>query len=105
MSTVPTPGTPAPANNAKTTLLSSDPSLYARPTAGYNASGDAAVASGVTPGYSINPSGAAPSTGGTQVGSDFQGATQIVAQPDATGHPSSETGGGTVGDSGPGLGQ
>lgn len=98
MSTVPDSSTPPPANNAKTTLLSSDPNLYVRPTAGGNASGDASVPGGATPGYSINMAGNAPAGGGPNIG---YGATQIVAQPDATGHPSGDAiGGGTVGNSG-----
>lgn len=98
MTTVPTPGTPAPANNAKTLTLQSDPNLYVRPTAGGNASGDAAVAPGAVPG-----SGAysAPSPAGTGTPDMGHGATQIVAQPDATGHPAGDAmGGGTVGNSG-----
>lgn len=79
MSTVPGPDTPAPANNAKTTLLSSDPGLYVRPTAGGNASGGAAVPPGPTPASSISMAGAPVGTGGTQTGPDMgHGATQIL---------------------------
>lgn len=76
MSTVPGPDTPAPANNAKTLLLSSDPGLYARPTAGGNASGDANVPAGPTPGYSISLAGNAPTNAGPDMG---HGATQILS--------------------------
>lgn len=136
-STVPKADTPPPANNAKTTLISSDPSLYARPTAGGNVApgapegGSGAAPAGATPynpiygginsaglqgslssaeadpAYMMVQKGADPSTGGTQVGPNFgHGATIIMAQPDATGHPEGDiSGGGTVGNSGPGLGQ
>jgi len=59
------------------------------------------------PGNKLVQAGADPSVGNTQVGPNFgHGATIIMAQPDATGHPASDTaGGGTVGDSGKGLGQ
>lgn len=99
MTTVPTPDTPAPANNAKTLLLQSDPSLYVRPTAGGNAAGTAGDApAGPTPGYAVNMAGNAPAGGGPDMG---HGATQIVSQPDATGHPAGDAvGGGTVGNSG-----
>lgn len=99
MTTVPTPDTPAPANNAKITLLSSDENLYVRPTAGGNAAGSATdAAAGPTPAYSISMAGNAPTGAGPDVG---HGATIIVAQPDATGHPAGDAqGGGTVGNSG-----
>jgi hypothetical protein len=46
MSTVPGPGTPAPANNAKTLTLKSDSGSYARPSAGGNAADPMASANG-----------------------------------------------------------
>ena len=110
MSTVPKADTPPPANNAKTTLVSDAGSHgYRRPTAGGNAQGgtieggSSSAPAGPTPDYSISMSGGPVSAGGTQTaGVVFNGATLVVAQPDATGHPKGDTsGGGTVGDSGP----
>ena len=111
--TVPKADTPPPADNSKTfTLQSNSHELYGRPTAGNNqipgasalgpgASAPAADA-GSIPGYAVNWAGEPPSAGGTQVGADVGSiATIIAGQPDATGHPFSDTsGGGTVGDSG-----
>lgn len=131
MSTVPKADTPPPANNAKTLTLQSDENLYVRPTAGGNRSGQASGPLGTAPdappagnvpanpikdslsgavndpSYQMANPGADPSVGGTQTGPNFgHGATQIVAQPDATGHPAGDiSGGGTVGNSGKGLGQ
>jgi hypothetical protein len=105
MTTVPKAGEPAPPNNAKTTLLSGSAGMYGRPASGGppvagKQEGNAPVSdapAGPTPGYSINNSGGAPvTTGGPNVG---HGATQIVAQPDATGAPETATDGGTVGTS------
>jgi hypothetical protein len=112
MTTVPGSDTPMPADNHKITLLQSDENLYVRPTAGTNAASAgsslgpgptaADAPAGLVPGYAINWSGAAASTGGTQVGNDVgSGATIIAGQPDATGHPAGDANGGTVGDSGP----
>lgn len=101
MSTVPKADTPPPANNAKTLTLQSAPGLYVRPTAGGNASGDVYAAPHEVPGPDAYtpPAPSAPANAGPSFG---HGATQIVAQPDATGHPHGDTaGGGTVGDSGP----
>lgn len=80
MSTVPQAGDPAPADNSHTTLIGNGSGMYARPTAGGNASGDAGDApAGPTPGYSINMTGAPVSTNGTQAGPDMgHGATQIL---------------------------
>ena len=113
MSTVPGPGAPAPANNAQTLLLQSDPGLYVRPTAGGNTSGAASGALGTAPGqppagnimgnYSV-PSPAPVSTGGTQTGPDMgHGATIVVSDSGSveSGLPDAQAvGGGTVGDSG-----
>jgi hypothetical protein len=93
---------------------------YARPTAGNNAApagsalGPGSTApdapAGVIPGadaYSPNLAGNPPNIGGTQTGPDFgHGATIVV--PDSGDRPSGGKQGadkGTVGDSGPGLGQ
>lgn len=110
MTTVPKADTPPPADNSNKTLVSDSWSgNYGRPTsggaplAGLPAGNPPTEAPpGPTPGYSINMSGAAPSTGGTQVGADVgAGATIIAGQPDATGHPAGDAvGGGTVGNSG-----
>lgn len=113
MSTVPGPDTPAPPDRHETVTVSDAKSHdYGRLAAGGNApaAGDgpqpaADAPPGETPSmsaYDLNWSGAAVDSGGTQAGANFgHGATQIVAQPDATGHPSADaSGGGTVGDSG-----
>jgi hypothetical protein len=82
---------------------------YSRPTAGGNATGDAQTAPGVIPGAGAYaaPAAAPVSTGGTQVGPDFgHGATIVI--PDSGDRPSggkADANKGTVGDSGPGLGQ
>jgi hypothetical protein len=59
---------------------------YARPTAGGNVTGDAAVAPGVIPdgatAYSA-PAGAPVSTGDTQAGPDIGSGATIVSQSDA----------------------
>lgn len=103
MSTVPKADTPPPANNAKTYTISGSAGMYGRPTNGGapvagksegNPSGGDAPAASDTPGYSINMTGAAVTDGGPNIG---HGATQIVAEPNATGAPESATGGGTVG--------
>ena len=104
MSTVPKADTPPPANNAKTHTISGTAGMYGRP-----ANGGAPVAgkqegnppggdapAGPTPGYSINLTGAAVTDGGPNVG---HGATQIVAEPNASGAPETATDGGTVGTS------
>lgn len=108
MSTVPNSGTPAPANNAKTLTISDSMSgNYGRPASGgppvpgkqEGIAPTSGAGPGPTPAYQISMAGAAPTNGGSDMG---HGATQIVAQPDATGHPSGDaSGGGTVGDSGP----
>lgn len=112
MSTVPNADTPAPANNAKTLLISGSAGMYGRPASGGPPvagkqegnpdSTGAGVPPGPTPIYQISMSGAPVSTGGTQVGADIgSGATIIAGQPDATGHPAADAvGGGTVGNSG-----
>ena len=52
------------------------------------------------PGYPIAQAGAPASTGDTQTGPNIgHGATQIIAEPNATGAPESATDGGTVGKS------
>lgn len=95
MTTVPKPDTPAPADNSNTTLLSSDLNLYVRPTAGLNAGPAPASIPQID---QINRPGNAPTNAGPDMG---HGATQIVAQPDGTGHPAGDAiGGGTVGNSG-----
>ncbi len=110
MSTVPKADTPPPANNAQTLTIGDGSGMYARPTAGGAAVGNNQGAGpGPAPGYSISMAGVTPGSDGTgaQVGPNMgHGATMIVAQPDATGHPSGDiAGGGTVGNSGSGLGQ
>ena len=101
MTTVPKPGDPAPADNSKTLTIGPSSDLYVRPTAGGNAG--PGPAQYVEPGSTINRPGNPPTIAGPDMG---HGATQIVAQPDATGHPSGDiAGGGTVGNSGQGLGQ
>lgn len=119
-STVPGPNTPKPANNAISLILHSDPSLYVRPTAGGNAApgqpegGSGNVPAGEVPANPIkgqfadldNPMGAAPSAGGTQVGPDMgHGATIVFTHNDDTGAQDDGNYKGTVGPSGPGLGQ
>lgn len=109
MTTVPKAGDPAPANNANTTLISGSAGMYGRPASGgapvagkQEGNPPASVAPGPIASYVFNLSGNAPSEGGTQVGGDMgHGATQIVAQPDATGAPETATDGGTVGYSKP----
>ena len=103
MTTVPKADTPAPANNAKTTLVSDSMSHgYGRPTAGGNATGDApAPAGNVMGGYSV-PAPAPVSTGGTMAGPDFgHGATIVGPSADRPSGASDVSGGGTVGNSGP----
>ena len=102
MSTVPRADTPPPANNAKTYTLSGSAGMYGRPTAGGNAvggtpaGGSSNAPPGPTPSYSINMTGAAVTNGGPNIG---HGATQIVAEPNASGAPETATDGGTVGTS------
>jgi hypothetical protein len=79
---------------------------YARPTAGGNATGQNTPApAGVIPG----PDAYRPHLpGNVDPNPTISGAAIVrpTSQPDATGHPAGDTsGGGTVGDSGPGLGQ
>lgn len=112
MGSPPNGGKPG-AFNIVTDSNSPTANAYSRPTAGGNASGPAdgplgtapaRPPAGVVPGpEAYRPPTPGPATaGGTQAGADIgSGATIIKGQPDATGHPASETGGGTVGDSGP----
>ena len=134
MSTVPGPNDPAPANNAKTLIIGDGSGMYARPTAGGNAAGGTPLGgssnapAGVVPanpivgGSELFPpsgglaqaydsaaymeanAGAAPSTGGTQVGADIGHGAAIVINDSGdreSGAPDASTNGGTVGDSGP----
>lgn len=118
MSTVPKADTPPPANNAISLIIHSDPSLYVRPTAGGNVApghpegGSGNAPAGAVPANPIksqlaeldNPTGAAPSVGGTQVGPDMgYGATIVFAHNDDTGAQDDGNYKGTVGPSGPGL--
>lgn len=101
MSTVPKAGDPAPADNSQTLLISGSAGMYGRP-----ANGGAPVAgkqegnaptsdapAGATPGYSINMTGAAVTDGGPNMG---HGATQIVAEPSATGAGDTDNDGDTM---------
>ncbi len=122
MTTVPKADTPAPPNGARTLTVGDDGShAYGRPTAGNNADTVTSADGGGTVGpsatdsdapagaipdiasaYAVNWAGAPVDTGDTQTGPNIgHGATQLVPQPDATGHPAGDaSGGGTVGDSG-----
>ena len=101
MSTVPKADTPPPANNAKTYTISGSAGMYGRPTnggapvagkqEGNPAGGDAPA--GPTPGYSISMTGAAVPDGGPNIG---HGATQIVAEPGATGGGDTDNDGDTL---------
>jgi hypothetical protein len=79
---------------------------YARPTPGGNATGQNTPApAGVVPGPDVYRPNLA---GNVDPNPTISGAAIVapVAQPDATGHPANAAGSkGTVGDSGPGLGQ
>jgi hypothetical protein len=103
------PKTVAPKSNITSDSVGKD--YWNKPTQGGNSAGQTVngrpvdVPPGVVPGagaYSPNLAGNAfsnPTIDGAKIVANN-------AQPDATGHPAGDTsGGGTVGDSGPGLGQ